>query len=334
MNTELRILDALPAGLTECPAPDLAALLGGPTLIHLEGAREPPLLVSVLLHGNEDSGWNGVRRLLAEPGQLPRSLILFIGNVDAAAARLRVLPQQQDYNRIWRDAAGVEGALAQAVLSRLADRPLFAALDLHNNTGHNPHYAVVTDLGWQNLGLAYLFSDKAVYIREPDTVMTRIFAGRCPAVALELGPVGDSRCDDRAYDLVRRCLTLDAIPDADPQNLQLFRTQVRVHVTPDAAFSFAGDGLDTPLTLTGGVESVNFHHLPAGTEFGTASLPVGALLRVLDVEHKDVTKHYFTQADGRILLRQPVVPAMYTLDPLVIRQDCLCYFMERLPLAP
>jgi len=330
----LRILDALPEGLLDSPAPELARALGGPTLIRLQGANEPALLISVLLHGNEDSGWNGVRRLLAELDSLPRSLILFIGNVAAAAAGLRVLPDQQDYNRIWRGAVGAEGELARAVTVALSGVPLYAAIDLHNNTGHNPHYAVVTDLNPRNLGLAYLFSDKAVYVREPDTVMTRLFAGRCPAVALELGPVGDPRCDDRAYDMIRRCLAQDDIQDADLETLELFRTRVRVHVADEADFSFAGDGMATPLVLTGGVESVNFHLLPAGTEFGTAAAPVGSLLRVLDVEHKDVTARYFEVSDRRILLKQPVVPAMYTLDPLVIRQDCLCYFMERLELMP
>jgi hypothetical protein len=28
---------------------------------------------------------------------------------------------------------------------------------------------------------------------------------------------------------------------------------------------------------------------------------------------------------------RPVTPAMLTLDTLAIRQDCLCYLMERLP---
>jgi len=330
----LRLLDHLPDGLLNFTAPELAAALGGPTLIRLPGRREPPLLVSVLLHGNEDSGWNGVRRLLAEPGLLPRSLILFIGNVEAAAARLRVLPHQQDYNRIWRHAGGPEGELALAVESALEGVALHAAVDLHNNTGHNPHYAVVTDLSPRNLGLAYLFSDKAVYVREPDTVMTRMFADCCPAIALELGPVGDPRCDDRAYDFVSRCLELEAIPDADLDGLQLYRTQVRVHVAEAAQFSFAGDDRDTPLVLTGGVESVNFHRLPTGTEFGTAARPLEELLRVLDVQQNDVTDHYFELRNGRVLLKQAVVPAMYTLDPLVIRQDCLCYFMEPQPLMP
>ena len=330
---EIRVLDHLPEGLLDTPATGLAALLGGPTLIHLNGHRDPPLFISVLLHGNEDSGWNGVRRLLAENRTLARSLMLFIGNVDAAAAGVRTLDHQQDYNRIWRDAGGPEAVLAAELVGRLAGQPLFASVDLHNNTGHNPHYSVLTDLSPRNLGLAYLFADKAVYVQEPDTVLTRIFADLCPAIALEVGPVGDPRCDERVHDYVARLLELDAFPDADLRNLQMFRSQVRVHIAPDVPFAFAGDG-SAPLMLTGGMEAVNFHSLPAGTVFASADQDPGSVLQVIDVDHRDVTAQYFQQEEGSIVLRRAVVPAMYTTDPAVIVQDCLCYFMEPMPLTP
>ena len=329
MSTRLSIFEGLPDGLLQHDARALAGRLGGPSLIHLPGHREPPLVVSVLLHGNETSGWEGLRRLLRERGTLPRSLIVFIGNVDAAAAGVRTLAHQQDFNRIWRGAAGPEGSLAAQVLQTLSARELFAAVDLHNNTGRNPHYAVLTHLTRDNLGLAYLFSDKAVHVREPDTVMTRALARRCPAVALELGPIGDARCEERAFDFLNRCLGLGKIPPADETRLQMFRTEARVHVAAGVPFSFAGQERNHPLVLTGGLEGVNFHELAPGTEFAVTS---GGLegLRVRDVLHREVTGDYFELRDGRVLLRRAVIPAMYTTDAVVIRQDCLCYFMKRL----
>ncbi|MEF8708104.1 MAG: hypothetical protein V5B38_04150 [Candidatus Accumulibacter propinquus] len=52
----LTVLDTLPEHFLDTPARELHRLLPGPTLIHLPGRRQPPLFVSVLLHGNEDSG--------------------------------------------------------------------------------------------------------------------------------------------------------------------------------------------------------------------------------------------------------------------------------------
>ncbi len=329
----MRILQGLPAALLECDARHLEACLGGPTLVFVPGLKEPPLLVSVLLHGNETSGWNGLRRLLRRAPRCRGAWWSLSASAAAAAAGMRTLPHQQDYNRIWRGAAGPEGAIAAAVTAQLEDLPLLAAVDLHNNTGHNPHYAVVTDQLPLNLGLAYLFSDRAVYIREPDTVLTRTFAGQCPAVAVELGPVGDPRCDERAFDYLVRCLALDGIP-TDTAALRLYRAEARVHVANGVEFSFADQSSDHPLVLTAGVEAVNFHELPPGTEFGTTSRPLESVLTVLDPSHRNVTGEYFEARGGRIVLRRTVVPAMYTTDPVVVRQDCLCYFMARMEQTP
>jgi hypothetical protein len=328
----LRIHPSPPPGLAAADATELQQLLGGPALIHVRGKGDMPLFISVLLHGNEVSGWNALRRLLASPEPLGRSLLVFIGNVSAAAQGVRMLPGQQDFNRIWRgEVAGAEGEMARAVADYLQRIPLFAAVDLHNNTGHNPHYTVLTRLDAPCRGLASLFSGKAVYIQEPDTVLARIFDELCPAVTLELGPVGDRNCEERAWDYLKRCLALETVPRSGP--VELYQTRVRVHVREGVTFSFVDDRRATPLVLTSGVEGVNFHALPAGTRFGRSSRPVAEVLRVLDVRHQDVTEQYLVRRDGEIELRKPVIPAMYTTDPLVVMQDCLCYFMEPMDLA-
>ena len=100
----LTILDRLPAGFLDIEAHRLHTLFDGPTLVHLPGRLPEPLFVSILLHGNEITGLLAVQQLLKYYGdrQLPRSLSLLIGNIDAARARVRRLDTQPDYNRIWR----------------------------------------------------------------------------------------------------------------------------------------------------------------------------------------------------------------------------------------
>ena len=73
----------LPDGLLERDARRLHEVLPGPSLIHLPGRRPDPLFVSVLLHGNEDTGWLAAREILRKyrESPLPRALSLFIGNV-------------------------------------------------------------------------------------------------------------------------------------------------------------------------------------------------------------------------------------------------------------
>jgi hypothetical protein len=327
--------EGIPEGLLALPAERLVEKLDGPSLFYLRGRREPALFISALLHGNEVSGWEALRRQLAEPGELPRSVILFIGNIEAAAAGVRTLPHQQDYNRIWsEEIGGPEGEMAAEVLAAVDAQPPLAALDFHNNTGRNPHYAIATCLREDSLGLAYLFADRAVYAEQPDTVQTRAFNDRCPAVAVELGPVGDPECVERALSFLGRCFELDEVPPPDFERLKLHRTLARVHIKGEVPFTFAGASTSdhTALTLTDGMEAVNFHSLAAGMEFGRAEADVSELIEVLDSEGRDVTDHYLRSDRGAILLEQPIIPAMYTTDPVVIRQDCLCYFMARVPL--
>ena len=353
----LRRLDTIPPGLLEAEPQELAALLGGPALLHLKGdlarADRPAqaLFVSVLLHGNETSGWYAVRQLLRDFPARPRDLLVFIGNVEAAATGVRTLPGQQDFNRMWRDPEGV----ARDVL-RHADRmPLLAVVDLHNNTGKNPHYAVLTDFSPGSLGLAARFGDTAVYIEEPATVLTRAFSPHTPNVALELGPVSDSGATSRGYNFLRGLLPLHRIPEAAQESVRLYRTLARVHLRQGARFAFASDvedgsssgaygeksgadnagarssqqnGLD--LVLDDAIEASNFARLPPGTVFGTAANDLG--LQVLDNRHREVTERFFDVRGGRITLTAAVVPAMYTTNRNVVRQDCLCYFMEPLDL--
>ena len=97
MSTTFNLLelDNLPDGLLERPASALYQQLKGPTLIHLEGRIKRPLFVSVLQHGNEVTGWEAIRRLLKSHYQhddLPRSMLILIGNVQAAKHRLRADP--------------------------------------------------------------------------------------------------------------------------------------------------------------------------------------------------------------------------------------------------
>lgn len=333
----LNVYEHAPEGLFDTPAEKLQELLGGPALIYLPGGVEPPLFISVLLHGNETSGWQALCEVMKtglEALHQPRSVILFVGNVLAAAQGLRSLPDQMDFNRIWRG-ENEYSALVREVMEHLSRRTLFAALDIHNNTGRNPHYSVLTEVTPQTCGLAFLFSDKAVLVEEPDTVLTRAVAHLCPATTVEVGPVNDPQSAVRTAELLRRYLELQAVLEESPECLTLHRALARVHVVEGATFDFADEAdanhlSEDDLVLTAGMEAVNFHPLIAGTEFGFTRKPLHQTLVVLDPQHRDVTAQFLEETHGDISIRRPVIPAMYTTDHAVIRSDCLCYFMEEI----
>ena len=212
--------DEMPLSMLQADAAELHDILGGPTLFHLRGRREPALFVSVLMHGNETTGWDAVREVLrgfvgVDGFDLPRSLSLFIGNTAAAQVGMRHLEGQPDYNRVWpgSDTDGTpEHELMRTVMDRMADREMFASIDIHNNTGRNPHYACVNVLEHQSLHLAALFGRTVVYFVRPRGVASMAMAALCPAVTLECGKVGQAHGVEHAQQFLEACLHLTEHP--------------------------------------------------------------------------------------------------------------------------
>lgn len=325
--------EALPPGFVEASPTDLASYLPGPSLIHLPGRRWPPLFVSVLLHGNETTGLEAIQSLLAEYSgrQLPRALSLFVGNVRAAESGARHLDDQADFNRIWPGTPHTdrpETAVASAVWQRMRQRGCFASIDIHNNSGRNPHYACINRLEPSFLALASLFSRTIVYFTWPHGVQSLAFAELCPSVTVECGQPGNPAGAEHARELVDAALRLDHVPThVVPTDLGVFHTMATAYVAADCEFAFEPDNAD--LTLVRDLDALNFHELPAGSRFGRVRNHP-APIEVFDEAGRPVADRYFRRDGDGIVTRRPVMPAMLTLDPRIVRQDCLCYLMERL----
>ncbi|MET0117904.1 MAG: M14 family metallopeptidase [Sedimenticola sp.] len=334
----LKELDHLPEGLLELESHELERVLGGPTLIHLEGARQPALFVSVLMHGNEPTGWEAVRQLLGTYGEgsrhgpLPRSVSLFIGNVAAASRGLRRLDGQPDYNRVWpgcENASGQEHDMMARVVEIVLERGVFASVDIHNNTGLNPHYACVNVIDNRFLHLAAMFSRTVVYFIRPCGVQSLAMSKHCPAVTLECGRPGQAHGVEHAREFLDACLHLSDFPrhPVSEHDVDLFHTVAVVKVNEEVSFGFGSS--ETDLRFDEDLELFNFRELTRGTRLGRVMLPGSPGIEARDEQGRDVTDRYFEVEGGDLRLRLPVMPSMLTRDERVVRQDCLCYLMER-----
>ena len=328
------VFKALPDGFLDCPTAQLAELLPGPCLIDLPGRERRPLFVSALLHGNEDTGIWAVQEVLRHQltRGLHRSLLLFIGNVAAAAANMRTLPGQADYNRVWPGTPAPESPearMARWVFDYAAARRPFASVDIHNNTGLNPHYACITRLEPQFIALARLFSRTIVHFQRPLGVHAGAFARLCPAITVECGKAGSGTGTAHAVELIEACLSSAQIPvrDMARHDIDLFRTDAIVKAPVHASFSF--DGSPAHLRFRSDIDRLNFSQLAAGESFGKVG-DNEARLVVLPGDGLDSAEVYFDYRDGDIRLTQDVIPAMLTQDVQAIRQDCLCYLMHRI----
>jgi succinylglutamate desuccinylase len=326
----------LPEGLLERPASALYQQLTGPTLIHLQGREKQPLIVSVLQHGNEVTGWEAVRRLLKHHyphNDLPRSLLILIGNPLAAKHRLRRLDDQPDFNRCWPGGNEMDSAytrLFQQIYDRMRKLEPLAVIDIHNNTGLNPHYAAVNLIRSDFLRLASLFSSKVVYFTMPAGTLSLAMSEHCPSLTLECGQAGEIHGTDHSLAFLETCLNLDSISNRPiaADAVHLFHMVATVRVNDNVLFGFGR--VPAELALREDLDRFNFCELPPGTSFGSLNNPTRQPLFAINPEGLDVTDDYFSFARGQVETTRETMPSMLTLDRRVIQQDCLCYLMDRI----
>jgi hypothetical protein len=268
---------------------------------------------------------------------LPRDLSIFAGNITAARAGLRRLELQPDYNRIWPggdDTSSAEHRMMAQIVETMRHMNVFASIDIHNNTGVNPHYACVNRIDRRFFHLATLFSRTVVYFTRPTGVQSAAFANLCPACTVECGKVGDRLGETHAADFIDACLHLDHLPEhkVARHDLDLFHTLATVKVPENMSFEFVEDGKDASadICFDERLDRLNFRELPAGTRLAIVKRLCRTPLHAWDEQGGQIADDYFELRDGSLHTRQPFIPAMFTCDARAIRQDCLGYIMGRM----
>jgi succinylglutamate desuccinylase len=222
-------------------------VLGQPSLIKVTGTNPHarPLFVSTLLHGDEHSGLIALQRMLARNRHcgIERTLLILVGNVHAAAQNKRLLPGQPDFNRIWHSSAAhfSEHTIASRCIETARQSNIFAALDLHNNTGLNPHYACVANLRKHDLQLARMFTRNIMLFEKPDTTFGAAFAKIAPTITIEAGLSGDESGIEKIQSLIESLLRNELLPVApiEHADADLYRNRHCVKLLPEFDLQFA-----------------------------------------------------------------------------------------------
>ena len=327
----LNEMNHIPDAFLDARAEDLHDILQAPTLFHLEGNNPQPLFICTLLHGNETTGLYAIQRLLKKYKEkpLPRALSLFVGNIAAARENQRLLDSQDDYNRIWpgsHHSDSTEKDMMQTVTNIMEKKKPFASIDIHNNTGKNPHYGCINILNPHGLVLASKFSDIAVYFTDPKGVQSSAFSDFCPSVVLECGQASDKSGEDHALSYLESILQMENLSSHDSNNLMLYHTIARVLIPK--TITIGNNSNDVCLSTD--LEDKNFHQIQPGTEFATINSKKENPIIVSSESHEDITGEYMEVKDDKILFKKPITLAMFTTSERAIRQDCVCYFMEEL----
>lgn len=209
----------------------------------------------------------------------------------------------------------------------------FASIDLHNNTGVNPHYACINVLDSDFFHLARLFSRTVVYFLRPHGVQSLAMSKFCPSVTVECGRTGDESGVVHAAEFLHASLNLHAFPEhpISPHDIDLFHTVATVKVPQEYEIAF-GEDSRADIVFRSDLDHLNFREVDMGTEIAQIRAGSGAKLHVIDESGREVERQFFCMDNNRLNLCSMVMPSMFTLNKEVIRQDCLGYLMERYPL--
>lgn len=312
-----------------------------PTVFRIPGRdRTRTRAVTGLIHGNEPSGLRAIHALLRDETRPAVDVVCAVGAVEAARAppalSQRMLPGRRDLNRCFRPPwDGTDGAIARSLLSILNDARPEALVDLHNNSGHNPPYAIVTRLDDARAGLVSLFADRLITSELRLGSLMEALAPSLPVATVECGRAGTADADRVAREGLRRYVSLDALPRGEgPAKLTLYGDAVRVTLRPGTRVSFAGaPRSDVDLTLDVDVDRHNFSRLPAGTRIGWIAQSAVWPLVACDETGHDVAHALFESHGGALVTAREVIPVMMTTDPLAAATDCLFYVVRELRLT-
>ncbi len=115
-----------------------------------------------------------------------------------------------------------------------------------------------------------------------------------------------------------------------PQDINVYHIVAQVKVNQDVSFGF--DNRQADFLLDREIERMNFTEIPAGTQLGEINNNISMPITAKNEKGQKVTENFFSIRDNSLHITKKIMPAMFTLDENVIRQDCLCYLMEKVEL--
>ncbi len=316
--------ESLPDGFFESEPHTAFEIFEGPTLIHLRGESDTTVFISTLLHGNEHTGYEALKSILQNQNR-KKSLLILIGNVEAARFGLRQLESQHDYNRVWSGGDLPEQIWATQVLEKVKTFSPQYAIDIHNNSGRNPHYACINKLDSQFFALAEQFSPLTVFFSKPDSALSVAMKSICPSLTIECGLSNSHPGLGATTNFLNNCINIKSFQAAQSR-YEYYQVVARIFIDPKYSFDFGNE--DADISLNPEIDEFNFKELPTNTLLGRINKN-GAELLVEDREHNHLESEFFDYSNQEIRTKKKMVPSMLTTNKTVIEQDCLGYIMDR-----
>lgn len=293
-----------------------------PTFISLDYGKEKTILISTLIHGNEESGFlASIDKLREIKDKYPFNILFFFGNPRAAQYeepfKYRFIDGEPDFNRVWIENITEESAEIMEFLKTLN---LVAHIDIHNNTGKNPMYTIVMDKKKETLELASLFSDKCVFYDYNYSSFDEFTSNLCTALTIEVGKNKEQESHRNAKFCIDRFLDFYSNKEVEKFEMKIYKNPKSVRIKPGIDFGFNGQDFK----IRKDFEFLNFQKVPKGNSIGQAKeIPV-----IVERKGEDFTEEYFEVKDNHVITKKDIIPIMATSNIDNIKKTCFFFIVE------
>ncbi|WP_171022242.1 succinylglutamate desuccinylase/aspartoacylase domain-containing protein [Thalassotalea litorea] len=318
-----------------------------------------PQLFTTLLHGNETSGIEALRRLISNPPVPLYDTYILVASVKAAATEPlffhRMLPGAADLNRCFtektlqnihqRVSQSKTIGKSQPILSLPDDysEPQILAyriwrfinalnprwlIDLHNTSGASPAFSVIRHVSDAHLLLCKQFS--------PYTVRSNINIGALfelafsfPCVTIECGGTGDELAAQTAYTGIHR-LMLATLPELkeDSEPSIILNDPIRLEILPNKEVKLGYGPRKNPdfdITLLADIDRFNFANWQAGKTLGWATPRGFSALSAKDEQGQERIHDLFQLQGEQLQCKTNLRLFMITNRVDIALSDCLLY---------
>jgi hypothetical protein len=312
---------------------DAIMKLTKPTIFRVKGKNcAKTVLVSSLIHGCEPCGFRAILKEINSNPEYPFDVFFLIGNVKAAQKdpvfTHRLLPDGQNYNRIWVDNPKTEDEKTAAeILEFLKTLSLKGTLDLHSFTAEtqDPH-AFIASKDPGTINLARKLVPKAFLT---DYRVGAMIENLSPALVVECGTNNSKEADEFAFNALQTFFKEVGIKPGKNKDIcdGFFSNMTNIKIKPGASIVWSDKKQDADITMREDAELLNHKEIKAG-EF---------LAYTDSLDHFKVTQkgkeinpsEVLELKDGKVFTKKKVFPNLIAKKEKIAKESGF-YFFERI----
>lgn len=309
---------------------------GRPICVYVPGRDSSrSRVLSVLIHGNEPTGYFAFLDWLKKDQQPKTDVYCFISGVGAALTKPyfthRVMLTGQDLNRCFEPPfRGYEGELAEEILQAMKLIKPEALVDIHNTSGNSPDFGISTNRSACEFNLCSMFTTKVLVICFGMGTLVEVAAKTCPSVTIECGNSNHPQATPialRGLETFFQTQNLEAFQPKHP--IHIIDNPIRLELKPEYKIVYSHEKeADADIVMPTDIDKLNSEAISSGTKIAHLNHPSFEMFTFDSMHAHESIEDYFYIENNALYTKVNCHLIMVTTNPIIAQNDCLFYIAK------